>query len=96
MKKYAVYVDDNFHYMDPDERYKAGEYETLEEAIKVCEKIVDESLEEFYVPGMSNSELTSQYCFFGEDPWISGPGNIPFHGRDYARERADKLTNTLK
>ena len=28
MKKYdyVVYVDDNFHYMDEDERYKLGEF----------------------------------------------------------------------
>ena len=28
-------VDDNYHYMDEDERYKNGEYDTPEEAISV-------------------------------------------------------------
>lgn len=38
-KKYTVQVDDNYHYMDESERYSAGTYTTLEEAIKVCEDI---------------------------------------------------------
>jgi len=43
-EKYIVYVDDNFHYMDTDERYKYGEYDTLEEAIRECKAIVDREL----------------------------------------------------
>ena len=27
--KYTLYIDDNFHYMDEDERYKAGEFSSL-------------------------------------------------------------------
>lgn len=42
--KYIVYVDDNFHYMDESERYCAGEFDALEEAIAKCKQIVDESL----------------------------------------------------
>ena len=29
-KWFKVYVDDNFHYMDENERYQQGEYETKE------------------------------------------------------------------
>ena len=34
--KYSVYVDDNYHYMDESERYKKGDYATLDEAIAAC------------------------------------------------------------
>ena len=30
---YTVYVDDNYHYMDLEERYKLGDFITLDEAI---------------------------------------------------------------
>ena len=30
---YTVFVDDNFHYADEDERYKLGAFDTLDEAI---------------------------------------------------------------
>jgi hypothetical protein len=33
---YTVLVDDNFHYMDKDERYTLGEFESLEAAIIAC------------------------------------------------------------
>ena len=92
-KNYTVFVDDNFHYMDANERYKKGKYKTLEEAISVCEKIVDENLEELYAPEMSSRELMTRYCLFGEDPWISGAEKIPFHARNYAEERIDQLIN---
>jgi hypothetical protein len=42
--RYTVLVDDNFHYMDKDERYSLGEFESLDAAIAVCKKIVDDCL----------------------------------------------------
>ena len=42
--KYTVYVDDKFHYMDEDERYKLGEFEDCAAAIAACRRIVDEFL----------------------------------------------------
>jgi hypothetical protein len=35
---YKVFVDDNFHYQDPSERYCAGEYETATEALAKCKR----------------------------------------------------------
>ena len=69
-KKYEVYVDDNFHYMDKSERYKLGDFETCEEAVAACKKIVDEFLEKGYQKGMSFKELYEGYIGFGEDPFI--------------------------
>jgi hypothetical protein len=34
-KKYEVYVDDNFHFLDESERYRLGAFETCEEAVAV-------------------------------------------------------------
>ena len=75
-RKYEVYVDDNFHYMDESERYKLGEFETCEEAVAACKKIVDEFLEQGYTKGVSFKELYEGYIGFGEDPFIvSGDKN---------------------
>jgi hypothetical protein len=37
-------VDDNFHYMDQDERYEHGIFSTVDEAIAACKAIVDADL----------------------------------------------------
>lgn len=80
-------VDDNFHYMDKDERYKHGEYDTPEEAISVCKKIVESSIK--YENGATADELYSTYCMFGDDPFIIG--DVGFSGCDYAKEYCEKL-----
>lgn len=72
-KPYVVFVDDNFHFMKEEERYKSGDYATLEEAVKKCQKIVDGFLEDQYKLGMSSDALFEQYAHFGEDPFIRGP-----------------------
>ena len=51
--KYQLYVDDNFHYQDESERYLAGEYDTLEEALAAAKGIVDEFSQKEYRPGMT-------------------------------------------
>jgi hypothetical protein len=91
-KKYLVYVDDNFHYRDEEERYLKGEYDTLEEAISVAKKIVDEFLEDGYSEGMSSGALFSQYTGFGDDPWIwTGDGKVPFSAWTYAEARCKEI-----
>jgi len=91
-KKYEVYVDDNFHYLDESERYKHGEFETCEEAIMVCKKIVDEFLNQGYEKGMNFKELYEGYLGFGEDPFIiSGDKTCFFSAWDYAKQRGHEL-----
>jgi hypothetical protein len=90
-KQYTVFVDDNYHYMDESERYQHGVFETAEEAVAACEKIVDESLQWAYHPGMTSGELMEGYVTFGEDPWISPPPEGGFSARDYARGRCKEL-----
>jgi hypothetical protein len=94
-KPYAVFVDDNFHYMKEEERYKDGDYATLEEAVSKCKGIVDDFLEGEHKPGISPKELYDQYCTFGDDPFIRGPG-AGFSAWEYARLRCDELCQIQK
>ena len=86
---YKVLVDDNFHYMDEDERYCAGEFPDAESALADCRRIVDECLESAYRPGMSAAQLWEGYVGFGEDPFIVSVGSpeVKFSAWDYARQR---------
>ena len=91
---YTVWVDDNFHYMDEDERYKHGEFETLEAAIEACKRIVDAYLVSAYTPGMSADALHASYTGFGDDPWVSGADGTPFSAWKYAEQRCAEICAT--
>jgi hypothetical protein len=96
-KKYVVYVDDNFHFLDESERYKLGEFKTCEEAVAVCMKIVDDFLEKGYQKGMSYKELYEGYTGFGEDPYIyTDDKNCFFSAWDYAKKRCRELCGEEK
>lgn len=93
--RYVVLVDDNFHYHDEDERFEAGRFPTLEEAITECARRVMESLDELYEPGMTAEELYDHYTSFGEDPFVVNTSTsvaqrdlVPFSAWDFAREQA--------
>lgn len=96
-KKYIVYVDDNFHYMDEDERYKSGEFDDCESAKKRCMEIVDEYLINAYQSGMAWNQLWSSYKSFGEDPWIaSSDVTCKFSAWDYAEKRCKEICKTTQ
>jgi hypothetical protein len=96
-KKYEVYVDDNFHFLDESERYRLGEFKTCEEAVAVCKKIVDDFLEKGYKKGMSFKELYEGYTGFGEDPFIiSSDKTCFFSAWTYAKKRCTELCNEEK
>ncbi len=80
-EKFRVRVWDNFHYMDDEEAYDLGEFDTYEEALEAAKRIVEESVRHH---GYDNA----QYTMFGEDPGILGPktDHPLFSARDYARE----------
>ena len=87
--KYKVFVDDNFHYHDEDERYLAGEYETEEEALSAARRIVDDFLQDAYRPGMTAEVLYDCYVSFGEDPFIVPAGEkMHFSAWEYAKARS--------
>ena len=88
MGKYTVKVDDNFHYGDESERYILGEFDTREEALIACKKIVDDYFERIEKGKHSFKELWEGYMLYGEDPFISGDDNATrFSAWDYAKER---------
>ncbi len=94
---YEVLVDDNFHYMDEDERYSAEVFQTYAEALGLAKRIVDESLLDLHDPGKSVGDLIASYVSFGEDPWIrpTQEGTERFSARDYARQRAPEVVSGL-
>lgn len=87
-KQFSVKVDDNFHPMEESERYDAGSYATLEEAVRKCQQIMIASLREQYEKGMTAGKLMAQWATFGEDPFIVGPeaGKPPFSARAFITE----------
>jgi len=91
--EFTVFVDDNFHYQDEDERYRLGVYPTYEAALEACRTLVDQDLANFFKPGMTAAALIAQYTRFGEDPWITPTpeGTDRFSAWNYARERAATL-----
>ena len=91
---YKVFVDDNFHYMDEDERYLGGTFETYDEALLYCKRIVEAFLEDAYKAAMTSEELFKLYRSFGEDPFIrADPGAFdpPFSAWEYARQRCEEI-----
>jgi len=90
--KYQLYVDDNYDYMEEDERYLAGKFDKLEEAIAIAKQIVDDYLLANFKAGMSAEELYSMYTEFGEDPFIvGGPPESTFSAWSYAMERCEEI-----
>jgi hypothetical protein len=80
--------------MDESERYEFGEFDTLEDAVLACRRIVDEFLISNYHTGMTVAELLTQYSFYGEDPFVyTGDGTVPFSAHDYAAERVREICN---
>lgn len=67
---WTVYVDDNFHFMNEDERYVLGTFESYEAAVAACRRIVDDFLRRSNAK--TADELFDLYAIFGEDPWIKG------------------------
>lgn len=83
-EKYKVFVDDNYHYMDESERYVAGSYSSLKEAVERCKEITIKSLEHLYENGMTPEKLSAQWAIFGEDPFVfGGDGSVPFSARKF-------------
>lgn len=93
-------VNDNFHYMDKDERYALGTFSTIEEAIVACKRIVDVDLEEWAKRKITARELYELYIHFGEDPFIVpvDPHDAPsgFSAWDYAKERCLVLAPNIE
>jgi hypothetical protein len=88
---YSVLVDDNFHFMDEDQRYELGSFSTLEAATAACREVVDRSLDDLLKPGMTAEKLYEYYTNFGDDPFIKGEPPSRFSAWSYAKKRAAEL-----
>lgn len=88
VKKYTVYVDDNFHQGDEKERYKLGEYDTRAAALSACKARVEEYFERIPKGRYSFHELWQGYMLYGEDPFIVDDDDVkPFSAWEYAKQR---------
>jgi hypothetical protein len=91
-RPYTVWVYDNFHYMDPEESYCAGEFDQYEDALARSWAIVDDFLLAEYTPGMTPDDLYRVYTTFGDDPSISPPEpGKEFSAWRYARQRCEEM-----
>jgi hypothetical protein len=91
-KRYTVFVDDNYHYMDESERYKLGEFDDCQSAVAACKSIVEEFLAQCD-PNQTAEQIYQAYTGFGEDPWISNPDDSEcrFSAWEYAKQRSSEL-----
>ena len=92
-KRYTVMLDDNFHYMDEEHRYKHGEFSTYEKAVAACKKVVDEELRDWLKQGVKLEELSATWSLYGSDPYIVG-GSSRFSARDYVTEKTQEFVDS--
>ncbi|MDC0959265.1 hypothetical protein OAR42_02220 [Planktomarina temperata] len=85
---YKVWIDDNFHFMDEDERLFHGEFATPTQAILACQKIVDANIESITENETDPDKAYESYVCFGDDPWIQG---IDFSAFEYAKQRIQEV-----
>jgi hypothetical protein len=85
-ERYIVMIDDNFHYMDEEQRHKRGEFSSYEDAVTACKKIVDEELQDMLRQGIKPEELSATWSLYGSDPYIIG-GSERFSARDYVTDK---------
>jgi len=90
---FTLFVADNFHYMDEEETYQCGEFDTWTEAVQAARQIVDEFLADAIKQGVSPGAVYSHYTLFGEDPYIvPTPDGEHFSAWKYAEQRSQELS----
>jgi hypothetical protein len=90
LPRWRVLVDENYHYKDPESRWELGVFDTAEEALSECRRMVDDDLREFHRPGMSADALLTAYQALGDDPFvvpIDGAAAVDFSAWAYAEQR---------
>lgn len=92
---FRVMIDDNFHFMDEDERIESGTFQTYEAAVKAAKKIVDRSLrwERSQCKNPTNpKELYHRYTDFGDDPFVMPqPPGEHFSAWGFAEQRCHDI-----
>ena len=91
MRRYMVYVDDNYHHGDESARTTLGGYDDATSAIAACKAIVDAFLAKSDLDQTADA-LYAAYTGFGEDPWIATEDTTcSFSAWAYAKERCSVL-----
>ena len=85
---YKVWIDDNFHFMDENERLFHGEFSSPTQAILACQKIVDADVESITKDETDPDKAYESYVCFGDDPWIEG---IDFSAFEYAKLKIQEV-----
>jgi crotonobetainyl-CoA:carnitine CoA-transferase CaiB-like acyl-CoA transferase len=70
---FTVQVDDNFHFMDEDERWTAGTYGSLQKALDKCLQMVGQDLRQGYRSEITATDLYESYTTMGDDPRVVDP-----------------------
>jgi hypothetical protein len=92
MTPYTILVDDNGHHQDETERYEYGIFDSYDEAVLACQRLVDAYLARQFLRGMSAADLYRLYTTFGEGPFIRPEHEgYRFSAREYARLRCELL-----
>jgi hypothetical protein len=93
MKRHQVLVMDNYCPPDESATVVARSFDSLDEAIAYCKRVVDEFLQATFKPGMSADRLWKHYTTFGKNPEVWGASNDKtiFVGWDYAKRRCEVL-----
>lgn len=96
-KPFTVFVDDNFHYMDQEHRYRHGAFATWDKAVAACQKLIDAELRDFLEQGIEPEALSATWALYGSDPFIvatddgtAGPARR-FSARDYVAKCVQKM-----
>jgi hypothetical protein len=96
---FRVFVDDNFHYMDEDERWVLGDFVRYEDALAAARHLVEAFFDEAK-PGQTAADLYDDYVAFGDDPFIVpiGGAELPasrFSAWEYARHVAGECEKSF-
>ena len=74
--------------MDEGERYKLGDFDSCEDAVNACKKIVDEYFAKLEKGKHTFQELWDGYKMYGEDPFVSCKDKeCKFSAWDYAKQK---------
>ena len=91
-RPFEVLVDDNFHLMDKDERWRLRAFATLNEARQARMALVEECLSEYYQAGIGAEEIYGQHVMLGDNPFIPSPGEPgKFSAGNYAKARSIEI-----
>ena len=88
---FTVFIEEMSKYQSEEGRYRHGEFDTYEEAVEACKRIVDEFLASCLVNKTAPEELFRTWSMFGEDPYIVPDQEPGFSAMDYVKKRCQEL-----